>query len=529
MSGQEQYASPDFSTYQSYPDWLKELYDTSPPRWAPFPSGRPNLLDLYEFASIELSGGRQPLRSWQKFSALVETEMEFDDDVGLWLPVYDQTLTTVPRQLGKSWYEIVGLIIDLMTMNPTDQSMFLAQSGKDAKAMIFDKWLPKIELSSLWEFLQIKTNKGNSPNIWSEMARTRVVIHSGSEESGHGGTLRRVRGDEIWALLEAMIEHSTGAATRAVADAQERYVSTVGQEDSDLMNGLIYRGRDDLAAGVNSGLALIEWSGDEERDPGDPEVWQQATPCLNEVSAGGEGVTSKSIAKEYDKDKTPSKVYFRRKALNQIGKATIDTAVNLHLYDMSCVSHEEFNRPEPFPTGRTAVGIDTILDGTMASIAIVDETWRVALTDHERGRAWVVGRLAEAYEDPASPTFKVVGAQMGTMLEPNYEQIEQRLRWVGVRKFNHAERAAACANMRDRIHGVDEDDNEVEGLRILANPWLRKAVVEAAKPKEESRMLYCFERAKPTSILSPLYAATYAVAVMTEMLAKPRTGGTFIQ
>jgi len=517
MTGQQQFAVPDYSSWQQCPDWLKELYDTSPPRWAPVPSGRPNLMDLYAFVALQLSNGRRPLRRWQLLAALLETEMYEDADTGLWLPVHTRTLTTVSRQLGKSWYEFVGLVVDLMTMNPTDQTMFMAQSGKAAREMIFDKWIPKVELSKLWEFLNVKTNKGITPNLWSERARTRALLHTGSEESGHGGTLRRLRGDEVWALDEADVETSTGAATRAVVDAQERYVSTVGVEDSDFMNGMIFAGRHELENGLDSTICLIEWSADEELDPGDEQAWWQATPCLNEISVDGEGVTMASLHRRYAKDTTPNKAYFRRADLNQIGKATVDTAINVLLYDASVVSAEVFGAP----VGPVAVGIDSTLDGTMSSIALCDRERRVAITHHQRGRRWITEALNAARTDPDAPRIAVVAAKGSGMLDDVLNELEIGAQFT-LRRFNMAEMAAACAEMRDRVHGIvihDDSDEEIEGLRILESRWLRESVLNAAKPRDSSR--FVFERGTRDAVLSPLYAAAFAVAAMTEQLAHP--------
>ena len=527
MTGQTQYAVPDYASWRLCPDWLKELYETSPPRWCPFPSGRPTLLDVYEDVA-QLLGG--PLRRWQKLAALIATEQEEIGTSGQFRPRYSNVLITVPRQLGKSWFETVGMFVDLVTMQRGDDSLLIAQSGTAAKDAIFNKWLRKIDETDLWKLLDVKSDKSNAPYLLSQARGTRVAIHAGSEKSGHGGTFITVRLDEVWALDEKIIETSVGAATRAVLRHQRIGVSTVGEEDSDLLNNQIYRGREELKSGIESRHALVEWSGDEKRDPGDQEVWVQATPALDEISADGIGVTLEQIEEEYVDDRTDGKVYFRRKALNQIGEATINTAINLTSYNRSCVdSVSEFNSPEPFPLGRYAIGVDATLEGEWASIAMVDETGRVAVLNHQTGIDWMVKKLREAHSNPEAPTPKLIGAQMGTVLETELDKIES-IRGVTVRRFNHAERAGLCVQFRDRVHGATREGETVSGFRIFDYPALRAAVFEAARPADDSRALYRFLPAKHSTVLSPLYAAVFAEGALQELLLKPRpTSGRFRQ
>ena len=268
---------------------------------------------------------------------------------------------------------------------------------------------------------------------------------------------------------------------------------------------------------MESTICLHEWSADEELDPADPETWILANPGIGEISVEGEGITMRTLEDRFRKDTTPNKAYFRRSDLNQIGKATIDTAINVLLYDASCVTAERFGTP----VGPVAVGIDATLDGTMSSIAICDRERRVAITHHQRGRSWIVGALHDARTDPEAPRIGVIAGQGSAMLDDvlNELEIDERL---NVRRFNVAEKAAACAEMRDRVHGIvidDETEEQIDGLHILESRWVRDAVLNAAKPKDTNR--FVFERGTRDAVLSPLYAATFAVAAMTELLAQP--------
>ena len=524
------YESPRFDAYQEFPDWLKWMYDVCPPKWGPFPSGAPNLWELYDFTSMALFEDKSPLHAHQRYAAMIETEMEWSDELGLWMPRYHTTLYTVPRQLGKSRYEMVGLGIDLLTMQTNDHTMFMAQTGDDAKNFIFNKWTPEMQEAVMYRWLAIKQNKGNKAFLYSETQRTWADVHSGSESAGHGGTLRRLRGDEVHSFDEEMVEQSVGATTRAVVDSQKRYVSTVGKDDSDFMNNLIFSGIDAIETGSHTGLSLIYFGGDEKLDPGDPVGWQQATPSLN-VIVNGKGVTTAQMRQEHDNDKSHNKVNFRRTALNQIGKATINTAINLHLFDQSQEPASTFGQPE----GKVAIGIDTHHPhGTWTSIAVVDETGRVLLRWHERGRSWVTDRLYDYYHDPDTPRFDAIGMWGVTPLEPELKELEERLpSRVEFVWHNTAQRAAACLTTRDRIHAVDPESGvPIAGLRILndfRNRDLRNAVMAASAPADDSREYYTFYKGSDDAVICPLYSVAFGVGALMAIVNKSGPRGRYRQ
>ena len=498
----EQYQTPDFSDWQAMPDWMKEIYDTCPPRWGPTPTpGAPNLLELHCDVAHNLG---DPLRNWQMLAVRVGTELREDG-----MPRFRDFLTTTPRQGGKSYLEFVGLVTDMLMLPTAAHGLFVAQSGSSGVAAIHQKWIPKVANTPLWRLLNVQGSKDKAnPYLHSLSRETWVDIHTGSEKAGHGATLYRVRADEVWAFVREVFTGSIRQAIRAVPSAQSFYYSTVGEEDADFLNDMIYQGRIDSKAGLWQRLGVLEWSGDESLDPKDPVGWRQATPFLDDISSRGEGVTMDTIMDDYLADKSPDKTVFRRSALNQIGEATVTTCI-------STTAYEACTRPVkkvPAPTRPIVWGIDVHPSGGSTCVTAVDAAGWMSVLRIERGRSWVVPFAKEVREDPELPTPDLVvvkGSSQAGLLADELEVLGFK-----VKRLSASQVSAACASLRNRIHSDDE-----EVLRIADNFRFTAAVRAAIAPRGDKE--FVFVRAAADADLTPLYSGAYALVGADELKSKP--------
>jgi len=507
----QRFETPDLENRKKCPDWLKEIYDTCPPMWGPHPTpGALSLLPIYEDTAI-LYG--RPLRRWQKLAALVGTELMPDGR-----PRWRHFFVTLPRQGGKSWLEFVGITVDMVMLRAATHGMFVGQSGSAGVQAIFQKWVPKVKHTALWEMLQFRDSKDKAnPWLKSELTGVTMDLHTGSEKSGHGHTLYRVHADEVWSYPPLVFEDSIRQAIRAVLMAQIMYYSTVGKPDqpSDLLDGMILANR--VAAATRwEGMrrAGLEWSGPKELDPGDEEGWIAATPFLDEISDEGEGVTLESLREDYDSDQTEDKIVWRRAGLNQIGEGTVLLAISLHAYDALVAKPAE----APRPVKPVVLGIDSPPEGGFTTMTACDGAGWLTVVAHERGNHWVVDRLKEDWDSDAGlkPRLLVLkGTGSLTTVAGDLEAAG-----FTVRRLSSAEESAACIALRDSVHGDDTEDGELPPpVRFVENEAMRMAVRSAKGPTPGQP--WKFVRTAPDQNVSPLYSGAFALAGLQELAARP--------
>ena len=213
--------------------------------------------------------GWEPM-AWQRDWWDVALEHE-PADVGLGhVFVRDQACCTVSRQQGKS---VAALAVASWWARkwPKQRIAWVSQERNLSVAQLAELADRYLERGVPVRFLQSAGKEHiELPN------GSRIVVTSATEKAGHGASWDAVIADETWALKYQVLQ-SIVPAQAARPSSLMLLLSTMGDEDSSVLNDLAERGR----AG-DPDLTYVEFSAPDGVDAFDPANWPLWMPALTQ-------------------------------------------------------------------------------------------------------------------------------------------------------------------------------------------------------------------------------------------------------
>lgn len=422
---------------------------------------------------------------WQEH--LANLALECDDDGHL---IYREVRVTVPRQSGKSTLVLaknVQRMVDAGSFGGRQRLVYTAQDRLSAKAKLMDDWAEDLKgcrrFNGRWKprrTIGEESIRWSNGSIWG--------VQANKETSGHGGTLDVGDVDEAFSHVDDRVEQALSPAMVTRRDAQLWVISTAGTIERSLyLKGKVDSGRQLAEAGIDKGVAYIEYSAPDGTDLDDPATWWTFMPAL------GFTTTEEIIAAERAK-MTPGG--FARAYGNLWVPARYGDQV-IPADDWAACLDEDSQI-----TGRTYVlGVDVAPGSSWASIAVAgyreDGLPHAEVVEHRAGDDWLVDRLVEIRTplgrdvpvilDPTSPA----GAKLADLRKAKIEPIT-----VGAREV-----AQAC--------GALKSTTKAHKWRHIGQDVLTDALQGAA-----TRQLldsWAFKRTSSSCDISPLYALTFAL------------------
>jgi phage terminase large subunit-like protein len=414
---------------------------------------------------------------WQ--AQVLDVALELDDDGRL---VYRDVCLTVPRQQGKS--TLLLILCLLRALRDRDQRiLYTAQTGSDARKMVFDTWWPGLEVGPLAKYISARLTSGHERLKFSTGSTLGLV--AGTQKSGHGAVVDLAVLDESFAHPDARLEQALRPGTITRPSPQLWVVSTAGTPAlSPYLLAKVEAGRQCAEAGLTEGACYFEWSAEDDADPGDPATWRSCMPAL------GYTVSEESVAADYRALEVSE---FARAYLNRWVVALTDPVIPLEVWAKLVDRSSRAIDP-------VAMSVDVTPDRSRSAIAVAgrreDGLLHVEVVDHRAGTGWVAERLAElvnrhkpsgVFIDPAGPAGSLLAELHRAGVDPET---------VGGK-----EHAQACGQFFDAV---------TEGrLRHLGTPELTAALDGAVKRSLGDA--WAWSRKSSSVDISPLVAVTLAL------------------
>jgi len=474
-----------------------------PARFATQPT--PGRKSLGKFVAATAAALGKPLFGWQRF--LVDVAYEIDPVTGLF--AYDDVTIVVPRQQGKT-----ELILPVMTHRsvsfPVPQRiLYTAQTAAEARKKWEDIHVARLNESEYKPMFTVRLRLNAEAIAWRNGSFWMPGSTTG-KTGGTGDTLDLGVIDEMWSRPDNRTELGMRPAMMTRVNRQLWRLSMVpglsrlkGHDPRYIRDQMI-KGRERVAAGVNTGQAYFEWSADPSDDPGDPRTWRS---CMPGLKIHGGLIPESTIASDYQ---TMELVDFCAEYLGWpvdlstpawavIGKGTWGA-----LWD-----------DESQPAGSIALGIDVDPDRLHAGISMVgrrsDGDWHMELIEPgseiaqgTTGMDWLEGRVLDLHEKH-NPVAVVIDQR-----SPAASLIKSLVnRGIEVVTLNIQEYAAACGTFFD---GTGQNAGEEVGQRIrhIDNYELTRAVSFARTTVSPSSGSFSWLRVGSTDI-TPLVSATLAL------------------
>lgn len=209
--------------------------------------------------------GHKPM-PWQRYANAITNEID-PYHPRRWR--YDLVVVTVPRQAGKSTWELGTLGHRVIAFNRRN-SIMTAQTGKDARKR-WDSLVKDLDAKKKKADWKVRES-GGSERLTYLRRDSSLSPFAPTPKSVHGDTINDVGIDEGWAFDDVSgyeLETAVAPTQLTVSDSQMIIVSTRGTHKSTWLNALIKRGRESVND-PNSRMAYLEFSADPEAAARDP-------------------------------------------------------------------------------------------------------------------------------------------------------------------------------------------------------------------------------------------------------------------
>lgn len=375
---------------------------------------------------------------WQQHVA--DVAMEIDPATGLlW---YRRITLLVPRQSGKSTLILAVFVHRALAWSHAQRSIYLAQTGLDARGKWHDDWLPMLEKSPFGKhrpklFKPRKTN-GQEALFWRN-GSSGPSPGPLTPKSGHGKTTDLVVLDEAFAQVDGRVESNYSPTMITREDRQFWIVSTAGESEgkSPFLWGKVQTGRERVAEGRDSRNAYFEWSAPDEADRTDPRVWLDTMPAI------GHTVTLDDIQSELDGMENDVSE-FDRAYLNRWGTAVTSSVISSAAWDAGARSTGIAGAPILSVEVSNDRHWSTIV-ATGHHVGAVGEiaTETVAV---DRGTSWVIDRLGQLISDHHVTVVGVDATGPAASLIPQIKGLGVHVEAVG-----GTDMARAAATLYDAV------------------------------------------------------------------------------
>jgi phage terminase large subunit-like protein len=243
--------------------------------------------------------------------------------------------------------------------------------------------------------------------------------------------------------------------------AQLWWASTMGTDESMLMNELVDDGRARVDAGATSGVAYFEWSAGDDDDPDDPATWWRCMPAL------GVTVTEDVIRADHD---SLDPAEFARAYLNR--RATMGRPV------IATASWAACREPRSQLRGLACFALDATPDRSFAAIGVAgwreDRRRHVEVVEHRPGTDWVVARC-KALCDRWAPLPVVIdpGGPSGSF------GVDLAAAGVPTLAISTREYGQACAQFYDAVMATEVAHLDQPVLTAAVNSARRRVMGDA--------------------------------------------------
>jgi len=375
------------------------------------------------------------------------------------LPAYRQVGVTVPRRSGKTTLLLAVTVDRCLGWGRRQRCLYTAQDRINSRA----KWEEQTHLladSPLRSRFRAWRQTGLERTEWRDTGSQAGITASG-ESSGHGFDLDLGMIDETWAQKDYRLLQSFRPAMMSRPAAQLWWTSTMGTDESVLMNDLVDDGRARVDAGATQGVAYFEWSAADDDDPDDPATWWRCMPAL------GHTVTEDVIRADHD---ALDAAEFARAYLNR--RATAGRPVIPAALWQAC------REPKSQVAGLPCFALDVTTDRSAAAIGVAgwrrDRRRHVEVVEHRPGTEWVVARLRSLYDrwaplpviiDPASPA-----GSLGIDLAASGVATES----IGTREYGQA-----CGLFYDAVAAGEIAHLDQPALNVAVNSARRRVLADA--------------------------------------------------
>lgn len=446
---------------------------------------------------------------WQQSAA--DVAYEYDPVSGLFR--YDEIDITVPRQSGKTTLTLAKKVHRLTVMARKlgpQRSTYTAQTRLKARQKLERDFAETLRAARAFREVPHSRARPTKATEW------RLSLNNGSEAiqfgsgsflqidapsrtGGHGDTLDDGTIDEAFSQKDDTVEGAMRPSMATRKNAQLWVISTAGDAESVYLYRKVLAGRAATESGQHGRTCYIEYSADEDDDPGDPRTWWTCMPAL------GVTITEEFIRGEWERAqrKGPDGIKtFLRAYLNLWPDVPI-------LEEQGPAQVIEPARWEALHLGNRApvspvLSVEVNLDRSSTTIGaawMIDGRPHVQIVEQAPGTSWVVARtkvLAEKYGVPL-----VVVDSRDTALIPELETAGLK-----VEKVAGVERAAACSGLFDRVMASSVTHN--------GEPAVTQALALARWKGTEGARTFT-----STGDISALYAVTYALHGLTTVAVAP--------
>jgi hypothetical protein len=374
--------------------------------------------------------------------------------------------------------------------------VYVAQTRLDAAARVIDAGDRLVQAGA--EDVRVYRGIGNEHLRFENGSRIDVIAPN--EHGAHGYSIDLVILDEAWTVQPSVLQGLVPARA-ARPNSQMWVISTMGTEDSEVLNDLVAKGRD-----KTPGLAFFEWSADEAGgdDVFNPEHWGRWMPALGNTVDTSSVEAALTIL-------SPSE--FKRAFGNVL------TAVDEELFPVEW--WEETSDPYQQHGGEVVLAYDVNYNPDGATVAAAFPTergWHVDIVAYEPGESvlWILPELKRLAGSMKVQAVATAGGGPARSIHPEVEGwCDSRL--IPFRSMSVQDMGAAAGLFYDGLRTRTLTHGQSEQLDVA---------VSRARSKN-SGDLWRFDKKLTRVDVSPLVASSVALFAAQEVKAQERKPGLF--
>ena len=429
---------------------------------------------------------------WQQ--DLYDVAMEIDPRTGVF--AYREIRVTVPRQSGKTTLTLARKVwrsLRSAHLGGPQNMLYAAQTRNDARKKWEKEFVETLKASPAMQGrFSVKLANGSEHVRFSDGSMFAPIAVT--KTAGHGEVLDDGTLDEAFAQPDDRVEAAWNPAMITRRWGQLWIVSTAGTAASEYLRGKVDDGRQVVEDGADSGVCYVEYSADEDADPGDPRTWRTCMPAL------GHTIPETAIRAEWDKHAREGKVAeFRRAYLNQWTEQVLESVIPIRLW-RDCADEKSAI------VGRPVLSFDVSPDRSTAAVAMAgrraDGRPHFEVATHAAGTGWVIPRVVELVSRWQPSDVVVDRNSPAAALVP---ELLRQLPYLSPTLMTAGQSAQACGQLYD---GARDPENP-RSYRHLGDPLLEQALAGA-----DRRILgdaWAWRRKTSTSDICPLVAVTNAL------------------
>ena len=341
---------------------------------------------------------------WQQDAA--DVAYEYDPVTGLGR--YDEVDITVPRQSGKTTLTLAKKVHRLTVMARLlgpQRSTYVAQSRIKARKKLEQDFAEALRSARAFREVPHSRARPTKATEW------RLSLNNGSEHiqfgsgsylqidapsrtGGHGDTLDDGTIDEAFSQVDDTVEAGMRPSMATRKNSQLWVISTAGDERSVYLWRKVLAGRAASESGNHGRTCYIEYSADDDEDPGDPATWWRCMPAL------GHTVTEAFVAGEWERAQRKGQEgidTFLRAYLNRWPQIPILGEDKHGAFDLD--RWASLADPNAERGASPVFGVATAPDRSWSAIAVAwhrpDGRAQVMVSDYKPGAAWLDERVPE--------------------------------------------------------------------------------------------------------------------------------------